>query len=89
MKKLIQTKENGPILFLLGNLAFATNGIWLKMAPAESSSFTLAAFRMIIGCLCLLLWLKLRKKQFSLKNWNWKYIFLYAVGLWGFQGGCN
>lgn len=36
MKKLIQTKENGPILFLLGNLAFATNGIWLKMAPAES-----------------------------------------------------
>lgn len=85
MKKLIQTKENGPILFLLGNLAFATNGIWLKMAPAESSSFTLAAFRMIIGCLCLLLWLKLRKKQFSLKNWNWKYIFLYAVVLWGFQ----
>lgn len=75
----------GPLLLLCGNLLFATNGIWVTYAPQSATPMTLAGFRMLIGAIFLILWLKISNKKFSLDGWNKGNIFLYSLGLWGFQ----
>lgn len=40
---------------------------------------------MFIGAVFLFFWLKVTRRSFPLHGWNKKNVFLYALGLWGFQ----
>ena len=75
----------GPLCILMGYLTFSTNGLWMVLAPLGATPYTLSAFRMTIGAFCLFVLLFLCGKRLSLKGWNWKCLFCYAVGTWAYQ----
>lgn len=75
----------GPLFVLLGYFIFSTNGMWLILAPAGATPYTIAAFRMLIGSVLLILWLIIFKKKVLLSSFNWKSLLAYGLSTFLFQ----
>lgn len=75
----------GPLFVLLGYFIFSTNGMWLILAPAGATPYTIAAFRMLIGSVLLILWLIAFKKKAVFSSFNWKSLFAYGISTFLFQ----
>lgn len=75
----------GETSLLLGNLLFATNGLWVTLAPEGSGAASLAGARMALGCAILFAWLALKGRKVPLSGWDVKYLLGYALSLFGFQ----
>lgn len=75
----------GPLFVLLGYFIFSTNGMWLILAPAGATPYTIAAFRMLIGSVLLILWLIAFKKKVVFSSFNWKSLLAYGLSTFLFQ----
>lgn len=75
----------GPLFVLLGYFIFSTNGMWLILAPAGATPYTIAAFRMVIGSLLLILWLNVFRKKIGFSTFNWKGLIAYGFSTFLFQ----
>lgn len=75
----------GPLFVLLGYLIFSTNGMWLILAPAGATPYTVAAFRMLIGSVLLILWMNVFKKKIVFSTFNWKGLIAYGLSTFLFQ----
>lgn len=75
----------GPLFVLLGYFIFSTNGMWLILAPAGATPYTIAAFRMLIGSILLIFWLIAFKKKVILNSFNWKSLIAYGASTFLFQ----
>ncbi len=76
----------GAFLLLVGAALWGTTGTLKSFAPAGVSPFLITFIRMSFGCVTLFfLCLYLHKFPKSLKTVNWKGMFGFAAGLFGFQ----
>lgn len=75
----------GPLFVLLGYFIFSTNGMWLILAPAGATPYTIAAFRMLIGSVLLILWLIAFRKKVVFSLFNWKSLFAHGLSTFLFQ----
>lgn len=79
------SKYRGPALILIASLLFSTTGTAQALSPPGATSFVIAASRLWLGFIFLLLWCAWRSSLPSLKNWPKGLTLLAALGIVSYQ----
>lgn len=79
------SKYRGPGLILLSALCFSTTGTSQALSPEGASPLVIGGVRLWVGCLFMLAWCFISKKNLSIVGWPLKRTIVSALGIVVYQ----